>query len=83
MHAVEFNVVSTHPKETTLNERRLIRTATPKLVGVLHRCQKAFFGPYEQRIVTGERPFAATQLQSHHAICNPNSDSQSVDSYLK
>ena len=36
MHAVEFNVVSTHPKETTLNERRLIRTAIPELVGVLH-----------------------------------------------
>ena len=34
MHAVEFNVVSTHPKETTLNERRLIRTAIPELVGM-------------------------------------------------
>ena len=35
MHAIEFNVVSTN-QETTLNERRLIRTAIPELVGVQH-----------------------------------------------
>lgn len=34
MHAVVFNVVSTNPKETVLNERRLIRTEIPELVGV-------------------------------------------------
>ena len=34
MHAVEFNVVSTNSKETMLNERRLISTAIPELVGV-------------------------------------------------
>ena len=35
MHAIEFSVVSTN-HETTLNERPLMRTAIPELVGVLH-----------------------------------------------
>ncbi len=34
MHALAFNVVSTNPKETTLNERQLIRTSIPEIVSV-------------------------------------------------